>query len=381
MRNTCSLVINGQHVKANVGETLVDAGLGGWILVPHDCCSGQCETCRVRVIGGAIDDQGTADGNTVLGCQATVEGDAEIEFEHVPALSKRAGILTEVTPLSPEVVEIAVALDAPIEYRPGQYVSVKFSGFPARDLSPTLRLDGTRAADELVFQMKRFPGGIVSTQLGATIRPGHRVQVRGPFGHSFLREGTGPLILVAGGTGFAPIWSIAREARLTQRNRDMMVIAGVRSVANLYMRDALAMLADDGILEVVATCSREIHPSVRRGRPTHYLPSLGPEDTVYVSGAPGLVDAVKEKTRAGTARCYADPFLPSARKLSLVDRIMRMMQKSGDASTAAPPLLASPRTSRMSVIPASGRGGRSGPGAAEAQPATSVAPSRRQTRG
>jgi hypothetical protein len=63
------------------------------------------------------------------------------------------------------------------------------------------------------------------------------------------------------------------------------------------------------------------------GRPTHYLPSLGPEDTVYVAGPPGLVDAVKHKARSAAARCYADPFLPSVEKLSLIDRVMQMLRR------------------------------------------------------
>ena len=40
MRNDCNLVVNGRSIKARLGETLVDAGLGGWVVVPHDCCSG-----------------------------------------------------------------------------------------------------------------------------------------------------------------------------------------------------------------------------------------------------------------------------------------------------------------------------------------------------
>ena len=51
------LVINGKTVKANHGETLVDAGLCGWVAIPHDCCSGQCETCRVTVVSGQVDDR------------------------------------------------------------------------------------------------------------------------------------------------------------------------------------------------------------------------------------------------------------------------------------------------------------------------------------
>ena len=191
MRTTCNLIINGRSVDARIGETLVDAGLGGWIAIPHDCCSGQCETCRVEVVSGRIDDQGTRDGRSVLACQATVLGDAEIRFEEVPVTAKESGRVTEISVLASDVVEVVVALNQPINYRPGQYLGVKFSGFPARDLSPALREDGSARDRELVFHIRRYPGGVVSTQLGATIRPGHRVQVRGPFGYAYLREGAG----------------------------------------------------------------------------------------------------------------------------------------------------------------------------------------------
>src|ERR1044072_4439881 len=88
------LVINGKTVKANRGETLVDAGLSGWVAIPHDCNSGQCETCRVTVAGGRVDDRGTAEKGTVLACQAKVIGNAEVAFDHVPEVSKRSGGVT-----------------------------------------------------------------------------------------------------------------------------------------------------------------------------------------------------------------------------------------------------------------------------------------------
>ena len=332
---SCSLVINGQSVKANIGETLVDAALGGWVIVPHDCTSGQCGTCRVTVLGGAVDDQGTAEGRTVLACQALVTGDAEIAFDEVPEVIKRAGTISEITRLGPDVIEVVVALASPIEYRAGQYFSVKFAGFPARDLSPSVRWDGTLGRAELVFHIRRYPGGIVSTQIGATIRTGHRLHIRGPFGQAFLRDGDGPIVLVAGGTGWAPIWSLASEALRTQRHRELLVIAGARDPSGLYMRRSLDRLIDDGALNVVATAEIGATDPILPGRPTHYLPSLGLDDTVYVAGPTGLVDAVKYKARKARARCYADPFLPGAQKLSFVDRIMQMLRPPADPKVTA----------------------------------------------
>jgi len=332
MASTCNLIVNGHSIKANIGETLVDAALGGWTVIPHDCCSGQCETCRVTVVGGSVDDQGTEDGRTVLACTATIEGDAEIEFDAAPRIAKRSGTITGISTLAPDVVEVVVTLSEPFDSRPGQYFNVKFSGFPGRDLSPSVHEDGTCDPYELVFHIRRYPGGLISTQIGTTIGLGHRVVVRGPFGQAFLREGNGPIVLVSGGTGWAPIWSLAAAARQTQRHRDLIVIAGARDPASLYMRRPLEWLADDGVRDVVATTQIGATQPLLSGLPTHYLPSLGLEDTVYVAGPPGLVDAVKTKARLGRARCYADPFLPGVQKLSMIDRVRQMLR----APTAEP---------------------------------------------
>src|SRR3954447_7602824 len=111
------LVINGKTVKANYGETLVDAGLSGWVAIPHDCCSGQCETCRVSVVSGQVDDRGTADKGTVLACQAKVIGNAEIAFESVPEVAKRSGVVTGIVPLTSDIVEVIVTLSSPIDFK------------------------------------------------------------------------------------------------------------------------------------------------------------------------------------------------------------------------------------------------------------------------
>jgi 3-phenylpropionate/trans-cinnamate dioxygenase ferredoxin reductase subunit len=351
MSGSFDLVINGKSVKASRGETLIDAGLSGWVAIPHDCCSGQCETCRVSVVGGRVDDRGTADKGTVLACQAKVIGNAEITFESVAEVAKRSGVVTGIATLTSDIVEVIVTLASPIEFRPGQYLSVKFSGFPARDLSPTVRFDGTAGPGELVFHVRRYPGGLVSTQVGSTIRPGHRVQVRGPFGSAYLRDGDGPLVLIGGGTGWAPIWSVASAARREQRHRDLVVIAGSRDAEGLYMRRSLDWLIDDGVREIITTAEIGASDPVRPGRPTHYLPSLGPEDTVYVAGPPPLVDAIKAKSRAAAARCYADPFLPNAKPLSLIDRVMGMLRRPAAAAIEAP----RPATAIATVASARGR--------------------------
>jgi NAD(P)H-flavin reductase/ferredoxin len=317
----CHLSINGQSIESPPGVTLVDAALGAWKIIPHDCRSGQCETCRVTVVSGSVDDEGTAVGRTVLACQSRVSGDAEIRFDELPPPEKRAGKVSEMRLLTDDIVEVVVRTEPALHYLPGQYVRLKFSGFPAREYSPTVRLNGNTSAGEMVFHIRILPDGVVSSALGGAIAPGHRVHVQGPFGSAFLRDGDGPLVLVSGGTGWAPIWAIAHAARRTQPHRQTFVIAGSRDPAGSYMQPALHWLVDNGVQDVIGTVEFGAREQLRLGRPTHYLPLLGMEDTVYVAGPAGLVDTVKRKAQDGAAQCYADPFLPSEHSMSLADRL------------------------------------------------------------
>ena len=123
------------------------------------------------------------------------------------------------------------------------------------------------------------------------------------------------------------------------------------------MRRSLDWLRDDGVREVIATAETGAINPVMRGRPTHYLPSLGPEDTVYVAGPPPLVDSVKRKSRTAAARCYADPFLPNAQPLSFIDRVMAMLRRPAASPVETPrpivPALAAPRARAESAAASS----------------------------
>src|SRR5687768_6786542 len=91
VKDLATILINGRKIQASPGDTLLDAGLANRIVIPHDCCTGQCTTCRVRVYDGEVNDEGTRDGDMVLACQATVSGHAVIEFDEVPLAAKRSG--------------------------------------------------------------------------------------------------------------------------------------------------------------------------------------------------------------------------------------------------------------------------------------------------
>lgn len=321
------LNINGKTATAARGETLADAALGSGIFIPQDCCSGQCETCRVRVAWGVVDDRGTAYGDTVLACQATLIGDATVTFEETAPATIVKGAVADIRSLSPDVVEVIVALSEPMNIRPGQYVSARFAGYPERDYSPTVRLNGEADAAELVLHIKRLPGGIVSSEIGRGILLKHPVRIRGPLGSAFLREPpAGRLVMTSSGTGWAPIWAMARAACAAGQGPKLSIVAGARDPASFYMRPALEWLKDKGVEDLVVTTRQGAAGEFVAGTPDQFLPALTNSDVVHVAGAIRLVDAVKEKALAAAARCYADPFNPSSKRPDLSFRLGRLFR-------------------------------------------------------
>ncbi len=329
MSTHANLTVNGEVLKVKRGETLVDAAMEAGHFLPHDCKTGQCDTCIVDVVSGDIDDCGTRRGKQqVLSCQARITGDAEIAYDVVPGVATISAIVASIIDLTPEIVEMTVDLSKPLTYLPGQYVKLIFKGIPERDYSPTIGIDGDADTLSLRFQIKRYAGGLLSGQIGKSIKAGTKLKIRGPFGHAWLRRGEGPLVLVASGTGWAPIWSIAIAARLGQPDRPMTIIAAASDPANLYMRRSFMWLKARGVQDLTLSCSKPTHAfDVSLGRPTKFIPPLTPDTTVYVAGAEEMVKAVQLIAGNAGAACYADPFSVSRTQTSLTEKIKGLVFK------------------------------------------------------
>ncbi|WP_269584630.1 2Fe-2S iron-sulfur cluster-binding protein [Roseibium sp. Sym1] len=306
-KSTCTVTINGQKIKANVGDTLIDAGLGGRLVIPHDCCSGQCETCRVRVLSGEIDDLGTREKDTVLGCLAVLEGDAEISYDPVPIVKTTKGTVESIRRIKDDYLEVRIRTGRPVTWLAGQYLRATFAGFPPRDYSPTTPLNLDAEQDVIVFHIKVYPDSVVSSKLGKEIGVGHSVKLRGPFGNAFLRRQPQPILLTSTGTGFAPIWSIAVAASMGQPGREIRVIAGARTREGLYMRDAVRWLQARNV-PITLTASDGDNDTVLTERPHELAGPLTSDHVIYSAGAPAHVEAMRTIARAAGATFHADPF-------------------------------------------------------------------------
>jgi NAD(P)H-flavin reductase/ferredoxin len=297
--------------RARPGETLLDAALMNGIDMPHDCRSGHCGTCRCEVVSGKVLGGETASPSAVLACQARLMSNVEILVEEVPPVETYKGKVRSLEWLAENVVEVAIETARPIPYLPGQYCQFQFSGFPSRCYSPTVPVRGPLDRDAIRLHIRQVPNGRVSGALGRRIRVGHSVKIDGPFGSAYLRAGrSNPLILVASGTGFAPIWSIAHSALCEMPDREIVLVVGAKNLNGLYMTAALNRLVAFPKVQVIPVISQGQRHSdlLRIGSPVDYLPPLSSQDIVYACGGPGMVEATAHVARQAGAYCYSDPF-------------------------------------------------------------------------
>jgi NAD(P)H-flavin reductase/ferredoxin len=315
MPKTCKVKINAETISANCGDLLLDAALTNGIELPHDCRSGYCGTCRVRVVAGRCiaDEVGT--GHVVHACRTRVISDLHIVVEKMPRVAEASGSVVDIVEIASNVFEVCVEAPRAMSYLPGQYLSVQFRGYPARSYSPTVPLDWPSDPDLIRFHVRRLPEGRVSSALGRGIRSGHRVKLTGPFGTAYFRpKQRGRLVLISSGTGFAPIWAIAEAAIRENPRRDLILIAGARDLDSLYMIPALCRLALFPRVIIIPTVltRQAVTSAVRYGEPTNYLPPLSRSDAVYAAGGPATVNETVRIAESAGAAYFTDPFLPAA---------------------------------------------------------------------
>jgi 3-phenylpropionate/trans-cinnamate dioxygenase ferredoxin reductase subunit len=338
MRKSCRVTLDGQVFLANRGDVLLDAALRNGVDMPQNCRSGNCGGCRVRVvnglaIGGECDEPGV-----VRACQSRVISDLQLEVEALPEMRTVAGQVSAIKRYAPDVVEIDIEPSRPIMYLPGQYLRMQFRGYPTRCYSPTASMDDFAEREFLHLHVRRIRDGQVSSAVCKGIREGHRVKILGPFGSAFLRPAyRNRLVLVARGTGFAPIWSIAVAAIREHRQRNIVMVVGARTIDSLYMINALCALARYPNVTIIPVVDipQNLTSIVRTGDVVDHVPQLSAKDTVHACGPSPLVEAVRRMAAAAGAPCYGIPFLPQDDRGHLLSHAPDLVSGAKRESAAA----------------------------------------------
>ena len=198
--------------------------------------------------------------------------------------------------VSPGIATFKVVPHQPFAFRAGQSVPIESGLRPKvwRYLSPA---NSPRPDGSMEFHVRAVAGGVLSPALAYSLGPGMVVQLGAAVGSGLLLDHNSdrPLIMVAGGTGLAPLKALIDDLRITGANRPTSLIVGARTARDLYDLDALAALARQcRWLTVTPMVSDDPAYSGRRGLPTELLPTLGgvPDCEAYVCGPAEMVEAV-----------------------------------------------------------------------------------------
>lgn len=242
-------------------DTLLRAAQRAGLGHPYECNVGACGNCRVELVDGAVEDawpgapglsERDRQRGRLLACQTRPRADCTLKVRlgdryrppHRPV--RGAARLAARRPLTHDLWEFSFELARPLPFQPGQYALLHLPGVAGPRAYSMSNLPGSDGRWD--FQVRRVPGGAGSARL-FELQPGDAVEVDGPYGMAWLRrEAPRDIVCLAGGSGLAPMLSIARgaaaEPQLAQRRLDF--VYGGRTPADLCGRDELALLPGFG---------------------------------------------------------------------------------------------------------------------------------------
>ena len=324
------------HVfTVNEDETILEAALREGFVIAYGCRNGACGTCKGKVLEGAVDygtyqEHALPDAEKKLGfalfCQAKPLSDLAIECREIGA-AKDMPIKTlpcrvqKMERAAPDVMVLHLKLPANerLQFLAGQYIDILMKDGKRRSLS----LANAPHDDALLQLHLRNYGGPFSDYVFNRMKEKEILRFEGPLGTFFLREDSDkPIILLASGTGFAPIKAIVEHALHKGIRRPMTLYWGARVRADLYMNDlAEKWQREHGIryVPVLSEARAEDHWNGRSGfvhrAVVEDFPDLSGHQ-VYACGAPVMVEAAHQdfttQCRLPEDEFYSDSFTPAA---------------------------------------------------------------------
>jgi len=242
-------------------DTILRAGLRAGFGMPYECNTGNCGTCKVELVSGTVEAAwaaapGLSDRdrakNRVLACQSRPTADCAIKVrlrpENVPAHRpvRFRATLAATRDLTHDLREFRFATQGAAGFLPGQYALFTLPGVTGlRTYSMSNVDDGS---GEWHFMVKRMPGGVGTAALFA-LPMGAALELDGPYGLAYLRKDSPrDLLCIAGGSGLAPILSVARGA-VRERSLDerrIHVFYGARTARDICGEAELAALPGFG---------------------------------------------------------------------------------------------------------------------------------------
>ncbi|WP_374261814.1 CDP-6-deoxy-delta-3,4-glucoseen reductase [Zoogloea sp.] len=315
---------SGLGFSADADETILEAALEAGLLLPYSCRDGACGVCKSRIIAGEVDlgrfaettltDADRAAGMALL-CCAQPRSDLSIEVRQVSRagdipVKKLPCRVQKLERVADDVIILQLKLPASEKFQfiAGQYIDFLLADGKRRSFSIA---NAPTNGDFLELHIRHVPGGFFTTQVFEKLKEKDILRFEGPLGGFRLHDSPRPIVLLAGGTGFAPIKSIVEHAIATGLTRPMTLYWGSRDLAGLYQlelaRSWETRLPGFRFVPVLSDTPADAHWPGRTGL-AHAalmadLPDLSGHE-VYACGSPAMIDAARADL---TARCSLPP--------------------------------------------------------------------------
>jgi CDP-4-dehydro-6-deoxyglucose reductase len=298
-------------------EAILHAAIRAGVGLPYGCRDGACGSCKSRLLEGRVL-QGAhqvkalspaeAGSGWILTCCATPQTDCVVQARTVagageyPPLKMPARVAALLRP-APDVMVMKLQLPAAVtfKYRAGQYVEFILRDGARRSYSIATAPEQLGNPPAIELHLRHMPGGKFTDHVFGAMKEKDILRVEGPFGSFFVREDSDkPIVLLASGTGFAPIKAIVDHLQAQGSERPAVLYWGCRRKIDLYQHEwALAAAARIPNLRYVPVLSEAAPEDDWRGRTglVHQvvmadLPNLSGHE-VYACGVPIMVDSAK----------------------------------------------------------------------------------------
>ena len=291
--------------------TLMEEG----IFIPSACGGkGTCAYCKVRVHegGGPLLPTETPylspeerEGHVRLSCQVKVKEDLKIEIPEELFLVKQYRVRVErIEDLTPEIRGLQLKIVSPeegITFKPGQYVQFEVPKYKMTSGAEYRAYSICSSADEhhrLDLVITKVPKGAVSTYVHEVLKAGDALTATGPYGDFFLRESDREILLIATGSGLAPIKSILHQIETEGIRRKATLFFGARTTEDLYYQEELREFEKTVPgFTYMPTLSRATEADQwegEKGRVTDLIERDVPDNAdldVYICGSPAMVES------------------------------------------------------------------------------------------
>jgi CDP-4-dehydro-6-deoxyglucose reductase len=317
MTFTVTVQPSGRTFTVERDEPILQAAIRQGVGLPYGCKDGACGSCKSRllegrVIHGAHQHKALAveeeEAGFTLTCCAAAQTDVVIEARTVagagefPVRKMPSRVMTIARP-APDVAVVKMQLPAndPLRYHAGQYVEFILRDGSRRSYSMANAPHTQGDKPWVELHIRHMPGGKFTDQVFTTMKEKDILRMEGPFGSFFLREDSDkPMVLLASGTGFAPIKAIIEEMQFKAIARPAVLYWGCRSKADLYLHDwAVEAAQQMPNLRYVPVLSEPKPEDAWAGRTgfVHQvvmadLPDLSGHQ-VYACGAPIMVESAQ----------------------------------------------------------------------------------------